>query len=210
MDEAQMAKLLGRPLTTREEENFDEYLDIAEEMLEDTLCYSPFATGDSSDEGETRYFNTRDGYSTVFTGAFTDVSSVVVDGEAVTTYKPFLWDTRNSDWYNSIIFDDKFTEDTEIEVTAAWGFENIPLDLQRLLSQYFALVSSGAKVVNSIQSKKVEDFSITYANADQPKVEAIANQYASTINKYSICNIGNVKHGKVCYAHGRFDCGYCI
>lgn len=207
MDEADMVKLLGRPLTSTESANFDEYLEIAEELLEDALCYSPFA--DDSSDAELRYFESREGYSTVFVGAFEDVTSVLVDGEAVTNYTPYLWDSRNSNWYNSLVFDTKFTDDVEIQVTAAWGFTELPLDLQRLLSKYFVLVSSGSKSDSNMTRKTVEDFSIWRDNSKTDD-ERLTEANAKTISKYSICGIGNLKHGKTCHTHGRYNCGNCI
>lgn len=197
MTESEMSALLGRPLTSLETANFDEYLEIAEQLLEDVLCYSPFALSDSG-EPEVRYFDARKGYSTVFIGAFEETPVVEINGNEVTNFRPYLWETRNSSWYNSLVFDCKFTCDTEIAVTASWGFVTLPLDLQRLLSKYFAFVSSGSKTETNIQSKQVEDFRITYGNVDKTKAQVIADESSATISKYSICNIGNVKHGEVC------------
>lgn len=198
MDKTTMAALLARPLTPSENTNFEEYLEIATELLTDVLCYNPFGSDGSGVTAETRYFEAREGYSTVFVGAFTDATDVKVNGRAVTDYQPRLWDDRNSSWYNSLVFSCPFTKSQEIEVTAEWGFTELPADLARLLSKYFALVSGGVSSDVSIQSKQVEDYRITYGNVDQTKAEQIANANASTISKYSICSIGNVRHGGIC------------
>lgn len=192
MTQSEMAALLGRPLTPIEVANYDSYLEIAEELLQGVICY-PLCS-----KAETRTFKARGGYSTVFTGAFSIVSSVEVDGQAVTDYEPALWDNANAKWFNSLVFDHKPQMGAKITVTAQWGFSKLPADLQRLLSKYFALVSSGAKNEANVQSKRVEDYQITYGNVDQTKAEQIANANASTIGKYSICNIGNVQHGRKC------------
>lgn len=198
MTESEMSALLGRPLTSLETANFDEYLEIAEQLLEDVLCYSPFALSDSG-EPEVRYFDARKGYSTVFIGAFEGEPVVEINGNEVTNFKPYLWDTRNSSWYNSLVFDCKFTCDTEIAVTASWGFVTLPLDLQRLLSKYFAFVSSGAKTeMANIHSKDVEDFQITYDRVDKTKAQVIADENALTIKKYSMCGIGKSRSNEVC------------
>lgn len=198
MEQSEMSALLGRPLTPREVANYDSYLEIANELLEDVLCYNSYAPDESGTTEETRVFDSREGYSTVFTGAFNNVSSVTVDGQAVTNYSPRLWDNRNATWYNSIVFDCPFNRTQEVAITAEWGFTELPADLQRLLSKYFALVGSGAKNEANVQSKRVEDYQITYGNVDQTKAEQIANANSLTIGKYSICNIGNFQHGKVC------------
>lgn len=201
MDEATVAALLGRPLTANETTNFDLYLDIATDNLEDLLCFS------LDEEPSERVFNGREGYSTLFIDPFTSVSEVIINGSAVadTEYTSYLWNKRNANWFNSLVFNDTFNRDDEITITASWGFGNtsgedlaMPSDLQLLYAKLFALSSSGSKGDVSVQSKKVEDFSITYANADKTALQRLVDANSAVINKYSLCNIGEVQNGRVC------------
>src|SRR5215217_2150788 len=100
LNQAQLEVILGRPLTAREVTNISSYLKTAQENLETLLC-SPLDT-----ETETRFFNTRIGYRTVFTDIFTEVESVKVNGVTVdpSQYYVAQFDKRNSPLYSSIVF----------------------------------------------------------------------------------------------------------
>lgn len=198
-DEARMAALLGRPLSTVETTNFDLYLDIAAESLEDLLCTT------LEDHTGERFFDTRKGYSTAFVDIFRSVSEVKIDGEVIDAenYSLRQWDKRSGSWYNSLVFDDKFTCNGELAITAEWGFETSsgydtdwPTDLQTLLAGLFDLITKKNKLNGSISSKQVEDFRISFNTAVDLDIE-FQNKYRMAISKYSLCNIGNVQHGKV-------------
>lgn len=102
-------------------------------MLKEVLCYG------TCPEVETRTFKAREGYSTVFTGAFTYVSSITVNGKETTTYTPYLWDNPDAKWFNSIVFQCAFKRNDTVTVTAQWGFNGLPSDLKLLLSKYFGV-----------------------------------------------------------------------
>lgn len=188
MNQAQLEALLGRSLTPREATNRRLYLDIAREEIESLMCIS-LCCNDS----EARTFEPREGMSTVFTGIFTDIEEVRVDGTVVTDYYKAFWDNRNGSFYNSIVF--ATPQSSEVEIEASWGFDNIPSDLKRLWTQMFAVVSK-KRTVSHVKSKKVEDFSVTYT--DESDIEAFARDNAVTIRKYSMCTIGDVRHGGIC------------
>lgn len=192
MTQDKLEALLGRSLTPREVDNLSLYLQIAEENLDELLCTS------IEEVTETRTYEARDGYSTVFTDIFQTVTEVKVNGEATTDYYKAQWDRRNGSWYNSIVFSERFDDtDTLVEVTGTWGFDpsNTPVDLQRLLAQMFAVASTKYQT-NDVKSKKVEDFSVTYS--DITTDEKVAADNALTISKYSQCNTGYVLHGRTC------------
>lgn len=201
MDESELEALLGRPLTPTENTNFDLYLDIAKKSLEELLCISLDSVS------ETRTFDVRDGYSTVFTGIFTSVSELKVDGVATTDYHPAFWDKRSNPYYNSVVLG---KSGKTVEITATWGFDTVPNDLKLLWAQAFANVSK--KYVpggDNIKSKQIEDFRVSYG--DLTDDEAFINANKRTIAKYSMCNIGYVMHGGgTCKTHGVRRCGYCI
>ena len=197
MDKTQLEALLGRPLTEIEEDNLQLYIDIAYENLDDLLC----TTIDSVTE--TRVFDTREGYSTAFIGIFRSLSAVKINGETITTddYSVRQWDKRNGSWYNSIVLNRKFTCDEELEVTGAWGFAtsptySVPSDLQAVLAGLFALISKKNKYDGTLSSKQVEDFRVSF-NTDVDLDEAFYDTYSKTISKYSICDIGDIQHGRV-------------
>lgn len=194
----EMEALLGRTLTPTEDTNFDLYLNIANENLEELIC-TPIES-----VTEDRVFNTREGYSTAFVDIFSTLNSVEIDGEEIdsSTYSVRQWDRRTADWYNSIVFDTKFDADVEITVNADWGFvvdsgddSGLPVGLQVLLAGLFALISKKNKSDGTIASKQVEDFRISF-NADVGLDDDFYNKYRSTISKYSLCEIPYVKQGK--------------
>lgn len=207
MTKEELAALLGRPLTSTEDANFELYLDIAKESLEELLCISLEINPDGSADPEvtTHMFDVREGYSTVFTGIFTEISEVKLDGNVTTDYHPAFWDKRTNAYYNSIVLDN--SGDT-VEITATWGFATIPNDLQLLWAQLFANVSKQYKAGgDNIKSKQVEDFRITLG--DLTDDETFLNANKRTIQKYSLCNVGYVRHGGTC-EHGARDCVLCF
>lgn len=202
----QLAALLGRPLTSREVANLPLYLEIAQDNVEQLLCMTievqeEVGSGDEPTP-ETRIFDPREGYSTVYTDIFTDPTSVQVNDSDV-TYTPRFFGNRNTDVFNSVVLATKTTK--EVSVTAFWGFPQLPADLALLLAQAFAVVSQAYQPKN-IKSKQVEDFRITYG--DLTSDQLLARNNAVTIRKYSQCNVINVKSGKVC--RGRCYCGHCV
>jgi hypothetical protein len=194
MDETRMAALLGRPLTSIETANYSLYLKIAKESLDELLCMT------LCDDGESKTYDVREGYKTLFTDIFTDVEEVKKDGTVIdpSKYSVRQWDKRNGSWYNSIVFETMFTGcDEEVEVTADWGFNGYPVDLQAVLAGLFGLITKKNTTDSSIASKQVEDFRISF-RADTDLDDEFDTKYAKIINKYSICNIPNVQHGEVC------------
>ncbi len=207
MTQEELETLLGRPLTSNEVNNLDTYLDIAKESLEDLLCMPIDLQGDTSDDDEyTQVFDIREGYSTVFTGIFTEITEVKIDSVVTDNYYPAFWDKRSNPYYNSIILD--YCSGKEVEVTGVWGFISLPSDIQLLWAQLFANVSKRyVPGTDNVQRKAVEDFSIWLGDLTDDETFLNANQ--RIIGKYSLCNIGYVLHGQVCVIHGRYDCGTC-
>ena len=206
MNQAELEALLGRPLTPIESANVDLYLNIAEESLEELICTSIATT-----ESETRTFDTRKDYSTAFVDIFTKVTEVKLNGEIVEAdkYSVRQWDKRSAAWYNSLVFEDKFKKGDDIEVTAEWGFEesssgsSLPADLQAVLAGLFSLVTKKNKFDSTVSSKQVEDFRISF-NTDMDLDQEFYAKYRMTLAKYSLCDIGNVQHGKVGYGYRSF------
>lgn len=204
MTQQELEALLGRSLTPREQTNLNLYLEIAQENLESLLCTSLELQDGSDPEEQERTYEPREGYKTIFTDVFTDVSSVEVNGQAV-DYYPAFWDKRNAGFYNSIVLSKRTNK--EVTITAIWGFPEWPSDLKQLIAQAFANVSEKYEV-KDVKSKRVEDFQVTYGDLSDD--EAFVKNNAVTINKYSQCKVGYIKHGKVCRSHGVYDCGYCF
>jgi len=194
MDKEQMSALLGRPLTPVEDANYKTYLKIARESLDSLLCMR------LCDDEETRYYDVREGYRTVFTDVFTEVEEVKLDGKVVSpdNYSVRQWDRRNGSWYNAIVFDCRFSErDKEVEVTADWGFYSMPADLQAVLAGLFSQVTKKNTYDGTIASKQVEDYRISF-RADADLDTDFMQKYGDTLAKYSICKVGYVKHGRKC------------
>lgn len=185
-----MVALLGRPLTPNEDANYPLYLKIAQERLEDLTCLN------LSSETEDRIFDVREGYTTVFTDPFTKINSVTINGNAFTEYTPMQWNRRNADWYNSIVLE---TCDDEVTINADWGL--CSPELQLLTARLFGLLNGENSGNGNIKSKRVEDFHIAFNDNSVYQQFLLDNQ--ALINKYSLCNIGNIQHGRT----RRFD-GY--
>ena len=160
--------------------------DEAKQFLESLLCLDF-----SQDSGE-RTFTAREGMRTVFTGIFSDVNSVTVNGQAV-DYYPAFFDKRNGSFFNSIVLTKAVCG--EVVIDADWGFDKLPADLKKLLANAEA-VTSQAYSVKEVKSKRVEDFHITYSDLSDD--EAFLKQNAVTINKYSMCHIDYILHGDTC------------
>jgi hypothetical protein len=193
MNQTTMSALLGRTLTPVEVTNFNMYLKIARQSLDDLLCTN------LCDDSDPRTFDAREGYSTVFTDIFTDVDEVSINGivQNTDTYSLRQWDRRNGSWYNSIVFDEKLSEGDEVEVSASWGFSTMPSDLQLVLAQLFGLITKKNKFDSTVSSKQVEDFRVSI-NVDADLDDDFYRQYNKTISKYSLCSIGNVTQGEIC------------
>lgn len=185
-----MVKLLNRSLSSSESSNYKTYLNIAQERLSGLLCMNL-----STEVGE-RTYETRDGYRTVFVDPFTELTSIKdSDGETIDSskYTVMQWDSYNATWYNSIVFDELLSCQ-RIVVEAEWGFDCLPVDLESLLAKLFALGTIEQNMTGKVKSKKIEDFTVTYD--DVPTIDSIVSDNLATINKYSLCNLGYVKHGK--------------
>ena len=195
INKQELIALLGRPLTPVEDTNLDLYIDIATQSLEELIC-SPI-----EDVNETRVFDLREGYSTAFVDIFWNVTEVKVDGKVRSDYQVRQWNRRNGSWYNSLVFDCRFTDcDREIEVTADWGFtpnsgaSSLPADLQSVLAGLFAQITKKNKFDPTVASKQVEDFRISF-RADVDLDDEFYKLYGKTISKYSLCDIPNLQHG---------------
>ena len=167
----------------------------ARQMVEELLCL------DLASESATRVFEPREGMRTVFVGIFRNVSSVKVDGKAVTNYHPAFFDKRNGTVFNSLVFDAPVHG--EIEVTADWGLTTLPADLAALVANAQKVVSQ-AYSVKEVKSKRTRTFNITYSDLSDDEV--FLKQNAVTINKYSMCNVPYILHGDTCGHNTRCVC----
>ena len=164
-------------------------MDTANSIIEQLTCLYLKA------ETAPRVYSVRNGYSTVFTDLFENVTAVTVDGQPV-EYKAMFWDNQNATTYNSIVLTDSCAK--EVTITATWV---IPTDLQ-LLTDGLSNTLTAAKA-SRIKSKKVEDFSVTFN--DNTEVEQFALDNSAILAKYSICRVPNVQHGDVGNRYGYWD-----
>lgn len=199
MNKERLSALLGRPLTPYEDENFKLYLKIATQSLEDLLCTTV------CDDTDPRTYEPREGYRTLFTDIFTEVTEVKMDGTIIdpSKYSVRQWSKRNGSWYNSIVFENMFTDcDEEVEVTGTWGFISMPADIQLLVARIFDLITSQNNLDRTINSKSVEDFSVSFNHSSitmsDTLWQSLVNDNSSTISRYSMCDIPNVQHSEGC------------
>jgi len=194
LTEAQLAKLLNRSLTSAESANFDLYLKIAVQRLQELLCVDLCRK-----DGE-RTYESRSGYRTVYVDPFTELNSVTIDGDEVDEgdYTIKQNDSLNGSWYNAIEFDTR-RSGQKIVVDADWGFNPLPTDLQLLLAQLFNQGSVEQTADNTVKSKKIEDFTVTYK--DGATYDEFITANSSTINRYSQCHQGIIRHGAVAWGY---------
>lgn len=198
MDQAKLSALLGRPLTPIEVTNMALYLERSKESLEQLLCISLDVHGESP-TATARTYRSREGYSTVFADIFTGVPSVTINGAATTLQHPAFWDNRNLGYYNSLVFDNQFSCEQDVVITALWGFASLPDDLAQLWAQSFALVAT-PRAIKRVKSKKNEDFSIAFADITDD--QSFLDDNRRVIGKYRMCDTGYIRHGKVRGRHG--------
>lgn len=190
MTKDSVSKLLGRPLTANEDANFNLYIKIAKQSLENFLCF------DLCNPEPVQVFDARDGYSTVFVPPFTSIDEVKVNDNVVTDYSPRQWNRRTGNWFNSIVFKQPLHDDDEVSIEASWGFQSIPVDLQLVIARAFDLVTKQNKFDSYIKSKRVEDFQITLDNTIDLD-DIFYTQNEATIAKYSLCGVGNIQQGGI-------------
>ena len=197
MDKTTIAKLLGRPLTSSEDSNFEQYINYTISTLENLLCWSPVCNE------ATVTYESRDGYRTLWTDPFTSITDVKVDGSAVTDYKLAFNGNFNYPFFNSVVFPHPLGGQT-VEITGTWGFEELPADLGSLVAEIFKMYgrTTANNLSGNVKSKRVEDFSITYG--DGSEMDALASNNSSVIAKYSNCQSAiEVQHGNVGGCDGR-------
>lgn len=158
-------------------------MDTALAILEELTCtYLKAETAE-------RVFESRDGFSTVFTDPFSEITSVIVDGEEV-EYSKMFWNRKNSDVFNSVVLDHKIGN-KEVTINATWV---IPADLQALADSLATLI--GSNKTSTVKSKKIEDFSVTYS--DSTLIEQFALDNQAVLSRYSLCSVSNVRNGSLC------------
>lgn len=203
----QVEKLLNRSLTSSEAANFETYLKIAIERLEELLCMR--LCGDDSE----RTYAPRNGYRTLYVDPFTDINSVTIDGTEVDEddYTIKQNDRYSGGWYNSIEFDEKL-HCKKVVVDADWGFDCLPVDLQLLLAAIFDNIGKQNELDRTINSKKIEDFQVSYNHSSitfsDTLWDSLEKDYRSIIDKYSLCDTGSIEHGSVrnfCYDRLHFS-----
>lgn len=162
-------------------------MDTAQSIIEQLTCLNL----EVSKTPVARVYDVRDGFSTVFTDLFQDVTSVT-DGTNPVSYTAMFWGNRNTKLKNSIVLDDcQYVK--EVTVTATW---KIPDDLQAVIDNLDALLTATSGKTSRVKSKKVEDFSITMN--DNTEIEQFILDNKAIIDKYSICGVGNVRNGSIC------------
>jgi hypothetical protein len=91
-----------------------------------------------------------------------------------------------------------------VVVTAYWGFDGIPSDLKKLWAELFADTSAKYVAGGQVASKQVEDFRITFNTDAGTDDENFLDSNQRVIRKYSLCTIGDIRHGVVCEPYGRY------
>ena len=199
MEKQDVEKLLGRSLSEKELQGFEEYLDIAHDELEELLNFQ-FEFPDSTESEEpasVRTFEPNNGFRSLYVDPFIGTPVVMIDEDIVDIddYHLLQNDRRNSAWFNTIVFDHTMHCRKPIEVTATWGFgHTLPNDFQLLIARTFVLVASAAvSGKDRVRSKSIEDFSVTYDTKYGVKEQFLSDN-ARIIAKYRLPK-GDISHG---------------
>lgn len=189
MTKEKVSKLLGRSLTSAESGNFDLYLGIAYQRLEDLLCINLCIKSDKVS------YPLREGFRSLYVDPLRRITSVSINGNVQTGFTLMQGDNLYSEWYDTVVLESKMGKGVA-EIEADWGFGKCePYDLQLLTARAFALVSSENSVDTNVKTKKIEDFSVTYG--DETAYDSFLRANAPIISKYGKCNLNSVRHGRV-------------
>lgn len=192
-----VSKLLNRTLTSSETSNFNLYINNASQRLQSLLGYK------FSSEVGSRSFIVRQGYRTVYTDVFTGTPTVTVDGvvKDPSTYTVRWFDSLDGEVFNSIVFKQHLSRSVEhISVEADWGFAScMPSELQLLLARLFDANSVEQGADGRVQSKKIEDFTVTYR--DGSKFDEVVSGNQQIIDTYSIKQQGYIRNGHIQTIH---------
>lgn len=111
-------------------------------------------------------------------------------------------ETTNFDLYESIA-ESRLANLLCTEDLAEFADEQgkLPVDMQLVLARIFGALKSENSVEPGIQSKKVEDFSITYSESESVFAR-VAQANNATILKYSKC--GAIRHSKTMMTDRRY------
>ena len=185
ISQEEMALLLDRPLSNYETDNFASLLASAKSQLE--LVLSIRIDGEADAE---RTYLPREGYNTLWTDPFTELTSVEIitqDSTIALDGTPAYFDDLNADWFNSVILDRPLGS-KRLSVKAAWGFgENLPTDLAKLWAGLFGIASSVADTepTGAVTSEQILTHKVTFADASADVMARWAQANSLVIARYS-------------------------
>lgn len=190
----QIADILGRPLTPKEDTGFDVYIQIAKEQLGSLLGYSL----DLSEGASTQVFTLDADSKSLMVPPFTNVTSVKIGGKEVeyttgTTNKPFLVE---------IILGEYRSSPVSVEVTAEWGYSEYPAGILLLLANMFLVVANGQTTGGGAKVKSEESLShkVTYETTSS-QFESFAKDNANIIDLYRLPYASLVSAGRILWSN---------
>lgn len=198
LSEAKLAEILNRPLTTNESGNYTKLATQAAGHMSLLLCGSTTYEADAE-----RTYEVREGYRTIFTDPFTGTATVTIGGSTTDAdkYTLRLGDAivGGSGVKNAVVFKKHLTRGTElVTIRANFGFNDttMPVELQGMFADLFVKADRDAASIGqrAVKSKRIDDYSVTYADED---VDTFKASYAAVLSKYAACGSGAVRHGTV-------------
>lgn len=190
----QIADMLGRPLTAKEIAGFEAYRDVAVTQLSAILGYSLVL---SEEPAVKEYTGSKD-YRSLIVSPFTDITSVKVNGEDAeyavgTTQKPFNVE---------IVLGKYMTDNTEVEVTATWGYSKYPAGVLLLISNMFSVVANGQTTGGEAKIKSEDSLShkVTYETSAS-QYETFAKDNANIIDLYRLPYSSLVSTGRILWGN---------
>lgn len=197
-----IVKLLGRPLSAKEDAGYDAYLEIAQVQLEDLLGYSlELSTAITS-----KTFTGVDGYRSIFTPPFTEISSVSIDGKAI----GYTVGTTNKPIKVEIVLERPAHDNEQIVVSAKWGYATaLPGGVKLLLSNMFAVVANGQATGSDakVKSETTLSHSVSYDNSSTHMASFEADN-ANIISLYQRPKPGELQAGRILWGDDDDLSGY--
>lgn len=190
---AEIAQLLGAPLSDSQVAGYEAYIEVATMQLQMLLGYtitSPTVT-------EERIYYGRSGSRSIIVDPFTTVTSVAINGSALQPDDYFIGSSNRPFSYEVVTVIEQ-SEGDEMKIAGTWGFATLPASLKLLLANMFAVVSLGQATGGEahMKSETVLSHSATF-DTSASRYDTFATDNAALISLYRLPRPARVDGGQV-------------
>lgn len=191
----QVSKLLGRPLTAKEDAAFNEYMRVAIQQLSGILGYSLDLSKSGWDE---RTFQVSEGYRSLIVDPFTEVDSVSINDKAAKYTVP----SSNKPFSIEVVLDEYYKGGTSVTIMAHWGYDCYPSGVMLLLANLFDTVANGTSSAgtSNVKSEEVLSHRVTYETG-VTVFDQFAKDNANLIELYRLPYSGLVDAGRILWSN---------